>query len=69
MFDGTLEPGWGPLTASGLYQWGPRITKDFLGIAPGRESLRELRSVISALRDDNEFDLASLRGLLTVANS
>jgi hypothetical protein len=25
--------------------------------------------VISALRGDNEFDLASLRGLLSVANS
>jgi len=25
--------------------------------------------VISALRDDNEFDLASRRGLLAVANS
>jgi catechol 2,3-dioxygenase-like lactoylglutathione lyase family enzyme len=69
MFDGGLEPGWAPFTTSGLYQWGPPITKDFLGIAPGRESLRELRSVISALRGDNEFDLASLRGLLTVANS
>jgi catechol 2,3-dioxygenase-like lactoylglutathione lyase family enzyme len=69
MFDCTLEPGWAPFTASGLYQWGPPITKDFLGVAPGRESLRELRSVISALRDDNEFDLSSLRGLLTVANS
>jgi catechol 2,3-dioxygenase-like lactoylglutathione lyase family enzyme len=69
MFDGTLEPGWAPFTASGLYQWGPTITKDFLGVAPGRESLRELRSVISALRGDNEFDLASLRGLLTVAKS
>jgi catechol 2,3-dioxygenase-like lactoylglutathione lyase family enzyme len=69
MFDSTLEPGWAPFTASGLSQWGPPITKDFLGIAPGRESLRELRSVISALRDDNEFDLTSLRGLLAVANS
>jgi catechol 2,3-dioxygenase-like lactoylglutathione lyase family enzyme len=69
MFDNTLEPGWAPFTASGLSQWGPRITKDFLGIEPGRESLRELRSVISALRDDNEFDLTSLRGLLAVANS
>ena len=69
MFDGSLEPGWAPFTASGLYQWGPNITKDFLGIAPGRESLRELRSLISALRGDNEFDLASLRGLLSVANS
>jgi catechol 2,3-dioxygenase-like lactoylglutathione lyase family enzyme len=69
VFDGSLEPGWAPFAASGLSQWGPPITKDFLGIAPGRESLRELRSVISALRDDNEFNLASLRGLLTVANS
>jgi catechol 2,3-dioxygenase-like lactoylglutathione lyase family enzyme len=69
MFDGSLEPGWAPFTTSGLYQWGPPITKDFLGIAPGRESLRELRSVIKALRGDNEFDLASLRGLLAVANS
>jgi catechol 2,3-dioxygenase-like lactoylglutathione lyase family enzyme len=69
MFDGSLEPGWAPFTTSGLYQWGPRITKDFLGIAPGRESLRELRSVISALRGDNEFNLASLRGMLSAANS
>jgi catechol 2,3-dioxygenase-like lactoylglutathione lyase family enzyme len=69
MFDRMLEPGWAPFTASGLSQWGPPITKDFLGIAPGRESLRELRSVISALRDDNEFNLASLRGLFAVANS
>jgi catechol 2,3-dioxygenase-like lactoylglutathione lyase family enzyme len=69
MFDTTLEPGWAPFTTSGLYQWGPPITKDFLGIAPGRESLRELRSIISALREDNEFNLTSLRGLLSVANS
>jgi catechol 2,3-dioxygenase-like lactoylglutathione lyase family enzyme len=69
MFDCSLEPGWAPFTASGLSQWGPPITKDFLGIAPGRESLRELRSVISALRNDNEFDVTSLRGLLSVANS
>jgi catechol 2,3-dioxygenase-like lactoylglutathione lyase family enzyme len=69
VFDCTLEPGWAPFTATGLSQWGPPITKDFLGIAPGRESLRELRSIVSALRTDNEFDLASLRGMLAVANS
>ncbi|OXY96973.1 2,3-dihydroxybiphenyl 1,2-dioxygenase [Streptomyces diastatochromogenes] len=70
MFDSTLEPGWAPMTASGLAQWGPPATKDFLGVAPGRESLAELRSVISALRsDDNEFDLERLRGLLKVATS
>ena len=69
MFDSTLEPGWAPMTASGLAQWGPPATKDFLGIKPGRESLRELRSMVSALRNDNEFDLSRLRGLMKVATS
>lgn len=70
MFDNTLEPGWAPFTASGLAQWGPPVTKDFLGIAPGRESIDELRSMLAAIRDhDNEFTLARLRGLLKVASS
>ncbi|WP_433193694.1 VOC family protein [Nocardia sp. CA-107356] len=69
MFDCTLEPGWAPMSASGLAQWGPPATKDFLGIAPGRESVRELRAVVDALRADNEFDIRRLRGLLKVANS
>ncbi|MEU6539663.1 VOC family protein [Streptomyces sp. NPDC047000] len=70
MFDSTLEPGWAPLTASGLAQWGPPATKDFLGIAPGRDLLAELRSIVTALRtDDNEFDRERLRGLLKVASS
>ncbi|WP_280362088.1 VOC family protein [Nocardia wallacei] len=69
MFDCTLEPGWAPMTATGLAQWGPPATKDFLGIAPGRESLRELRAIAGALREDNEFDLRRLRGLWKVANS
>ncbi len=69
MFDCTLEPGWAPMTASGLAQWGPPASKDFLGIAPGRESLRELASMVSALRDDNEFDFTRLRGLMKVATS
>lgn len=34
LFDNTLEPGWAPLTASGLAQWGPPATKDFLGLTP-----------------------------------
>ena len=69
MFDSTVEPGWAPLTASGLSQWGPPATKDFLGIAPNRESLRELRSMLTAIRTDNEFDITRLRGLLKVARS
>ena len=51
LFDCTLEPGWAPMTASGLAQWGPPATKDFLGITPGRESLQELRAIARALRE------------------
>jgi len=70
MFDNTLEPGWAAFTATGLTQWGPPVTKDFLGIRPGRESIEELRSMLTAVRDDdNEFTLSRLRGLLKVAKS
>ncbi len=68
MFDNTLEPGWASFTASGLAQWGPPVTKDFLGITP-RALPHEARSVVNALRDDNEFTLSRLRGLLKVAGS
>lgn len=69
LFDCTLEPGWAPMSASGLAQWGPPATKDFLGISPSRASLRELRAMITALGEDNEFDFQRLRGLLRVASS
>jgi hypothetical protein len=70
MFDNTLEPGWAAFTASGLAQWGPPVTKDFLGIAPGRESVGQLRSILAAVRDrDNEFTPDRLRGFLKVASS
>ena len=68
MFDNTLEPGWAPFTASGLAQWGPPATKDFLGISP-RAIPHEALSILSALRDNNEFTLTRLRGLMKVANS
>lgn len=69
LFDSSLEPGWAPMRASGLAQWGPPATKDFLGIKPGRESLREFRAILGALREDNEFDMDRLMGLLKVATS
>jgi catechol 2,3-dioxygenase-like lactoylglutathione lyase family enzyme len=68
MFDNSLEPGWAPFTASGLAQWGPPATKDFLGTNP-RALPHEALSVLTALRDDNEFTLTRLRGLMKVANS
>jgi len=69
LFDHTVEPGWAPMTASGLAQWGPPVSADFLGVKPGKESLRELRAVLAALREDNEFDAQRLLGLLKVARS
>lgn len=68
MFDNTLEPGWAPLTASGLAQWGPPATKDFLGTDP-KSARHELVSMISALRHNNEFDIRRLIGLLKVPTS
>ena len=68
MFDCTLEPGWAPFTASGLAQWGPRASKDFLNINP-RALPREAHSMIGALRENNEFDFHRLIGLMKVAKS
>jgi hypothetical protein len=70
VFDSTVEPGWAAFTASGLAQWGPPVTKDFLGIAAGREAIGELTALMSAVVDhDNEFTLTRLAGLLKVATS
>jgi hypothetical protein len=68
LFDNTLEPGWAPFTASGLAQWGPPVSKDFLGINP-KSLPREAQSIITALRGHNEFNLTRLRGLLKVPTS
>ncbi|BBZ43782.1 VOC family protein [Mycobacterium parmense] len=68
LFDASVAPGWAPFTASGLAQWGPPATKDFLGT--GLRSVRhELVSVIGALRDSNEFDINRLIGLMKVPTS
>ncbi|BBZ79101.1 putative 2,3-dihydroxybiphenyl-1,2-dioxygenase or glyoxalase/bleomycin resistance protein [Mycolicibacterium anyangense] len=68
LFDNTLEPGWAPFTATGLAQWGPPASKDFLGITP-KSARHEVGSMITALRDKNEFDVTRLIGLLKVAAS
>lgn len=68
MFDCTLEPGWAPFAASGLAQWGPRATKDFLG-ANLKSLPREALSMLRGLRADNEFDSRRLMGLIKAANS
>ncbi|MGO9159159.1 MAG: VOC family protein [Streptosporangiaceae bacterium] len=66
MFDSTLEPGWAPLSASGLAQWGPKATADFTGTNdPG-----VVVAAIKALRETgNEVDLSALRGLVKAMSS
>ncbi len=66
VFDNTLEPGWAPLRASGLAQWGPPATSDFLG---NRPSPSLVRNAIEALREDNEIDRARLLGLVKAMKS
>ncbi|OBK53622.1 VOC family protein [Mycobacterium kubicae] len=68
MFDNTVEPGWSPFTASGLAQWGPPATRDFLDASP-RAARHQVTAMLTALRGDNEFDLNRLIGLLKVATS
>lgn len=66
VFDNTLEPGWAPMRASGLYQWGPPPTSDFLGSKP---SPSLIRNAVDALRGDNEIDLGRLTGLVKALQS
>ena len=39
LFSCDLEPGWAPMSASGLAQWGPPVTRDFLGTSPSPAKL------------------------------
>lgn len=68
LFDNSLEAGWAPFTASGLAQWGPPATADFLGTSP-KHARHEVISMITGLREKNEFDVKRLIGLLKVATS
>ncbi|MCT9009589.1 VOC family protein [Streptomyces rhizosphaerihabitans] len=66
LFSCDIEPGWAPMSASGLAQWGPPVTRDFLGTNPSPAKLRE---VMTALRGDNELDPARLLGLMKAMTS
>ena len=67
LFDNSVEVGWAPMTASGLSQWGPPVTLDFLDAKP---SPRLVRHLVTALADrDNDFDVRRLSGMLKVARS
>jgi catechol 2,3-dioxygenase-like lactoylglutathione lyase family enzyme len=60
LFDNTVEPGWTPLTTSGLSQWGPRASRTFLGANP---SPRLLYDVANALRRENDVTVSLLVGM------
>jgi catechol 2,3-dioxygenase-like lactoylglutathione lyase family enzyme len=66
LFDCSLPPGWAPMSASGLSQWGPKATAEFTGARePG-----VLLAAIKALTDKgNEVDFAALRGLVKAMSS
>jgi catechol 2,3-dioxygenase-like lactoylglutathione lyase family enzyme len=66
MFDAAMAPGWAPLSASGLAQWGPKATAEFTGT----NDPRVVVAAIKALRDKgNEIDLHALRGLIKAMGS
>ena len=66
VFDCTAEPGWAPLSVSGLAQWGPKATAEFTGTRDPSVAV----AAIKALRDKgNEIDLAALRGLVKAMSS
>ena len=66
VFDATMEPGWAPLSVSGLSQWGPKATAEFTGT----NDPRVVVAAIKALADKgNEVDLRTLRGLIKAMSS
>ena len=66
VFDAAMEPGWAPLSVSGLSQWGPKATAEFTGT----NDPRVVVAAIKALRDKgNEVDLRALRGLIKAMSS
>jgi hypothetical protein len=66
LFDSSVEPGWAPMSASGLSQWGPKATGDFLGTSDPAVVLHAMKALIDT---GNEVDLATLRRLVTAMSS
>ncbi len=62
LFDCTVEPGWAAMSASGLSQWGPPVTRDFLGTNPNPALIGAVLKALSI--NDNEFDPAAMRSLM-----
>ena len=66
VFDAAMEPGWAPMSVSGLAQWGPRATAELAG----SNDPRVVVAAIKAVRDKgNEIDLRALRRLIKAMGS
>jgi catechol 2,3-dioxygenase-like lactoylglutathione lyase family enzyme len=66
LFDASAETGWASMAASRLSQWGPKATRDFLGM--GQPAT--IAATIKALADrGNDLDLPALRGLIKAMSS
>lgn len=61
VFDAAYEPGYHPLNAAGLYQWGPDFPKDFEDVG---FSLSKLLGLLKTLSGDNELTLSKVKGLM-----
>lgn len=61
LFACDVQPGWASMSASGLSQWGPPVTKDFLGT---KLSPHLIKNVTSALRGETDLDPTVLRSLM-----
>ncbi len=66
VFDCSVEPGWSPMSVSGLSQWGPKATAKFTGT----NNPAVVLEAIKALTDKgNDIDFARLRGLIKAMGS
>jgi catechol 2,3-dioxygenase-like lactoylglutathione lyase family enzyme len=66
LFDCSLQPGWSPMSVSGLSQWGPKATAEFTG---AREPSVVLAAIKALADKGNEVDFAALRGLVKAMSS
>jgi catechol 2,3-dioxygenase-like lactoylglutathione lyase family enzyme len=66
VFDSSVPPGWAPLSASGLAQWGPKATAEFTG---ARDPATVLAAIRALREKGSEIDFAALRGLIKAMRS
>ena len=66
VFDCSIEPGWAPMSVSGLAQWGPKATADFTGTNDPRVVLAAIKALTAR---GNDVTFGVLRGLIRAMGS